>query len=168
MKQFTPVIKKIGDNTFYIRPFPAFTAANMTGDLANIATPALAAIAPIALKVKGKKVEDLMDTDISEVAPALSGAFAGLSGDELERLCKKLLTDHQNITVSQEGRESEILTEDLANEIFCGDTQDMFILMWQVISVNFNGFFKKLAARFGLDGDLLEKLQTTQNMAPLT
>ena len=168
MKQFTPVVKKIGDNTFYIRPFPAFTAANMTGDLANIATPALAAIAPLALKVKDKEVTDLMDTDISEVAPALSGAFAGLSGDELERLCKKLLTDHQNISVLQEGGEAKLLTEDLANEIFCGDTQDMFILMWQVVSINFNGFFKKLAARFGLDGGLLKKLQTTQNTAPLT
>lgn len=168
MKQFTPVVKKIGDNTFYIRPFPAFTAANMTGDLANIATPALAAIAPLALKVKDKKVTDLMDADISEVAPALSGAFAGLSGDELERLCKKLLTDHQTISVSQEGGEAKLLTEDLANEIFCGDTQDMFILMWQVVSINFNGFFKKLAARFGLDGELFKKLQTTQNTAPLT
>ena len=168
MKQFTPVVKKIGDNTFYIRPFPAFTAANMTGDLANIATPALAAIAPLALKVKDKKVTDLMDADISEVAPALSGAFAGLSGDELERLCKKLLTDHNNISVSQEGGEAKPLTEDLANEIFCGDTQDMFILMWQVVSINFNGFFKKLAARFGLDGEPFKKLQTTQNTAPLT
>ena len=33
MKQFKPAIKTIGENRFYIRPFPAFTAAKMTGDL---------------------------------------------------------------------------------------------------------------------------------------
>lgn len=44
MKQFTPVVKTIGNNKFYIRPFPAFTAAKMTGDLASVAAPLLAAI----------------------------------------------------------------------------------------------------------------------------
>lgn len=171
MKQMTPIIKEIGDNRFYIRPFPAFTAANMTGDLANMATPMLAAIAPIAVnalnsKKEGKKV---LDTDVAEMAPSLQGAFSGLSGDKLERLCRKLLVEHQNISVEMPGEEkSKLLTADLANEVFCGDTQDMFVLMWHVIQVNFAGFFKKLAAQFGLDGDLLKKLQNTQNMAPLT
>mgnify|MGYP006918803675 FL=1 len=35
------------------------------------------------------------------------------------------------------------------NDIFAGDLQDMFMLAVEVIKVNFNGFFKKLADRSG-------------------
>ena len=41
------------------------------------------------------------------------------------------------------------MTEDLADEIFCGDTQDMFILAFDVIQANYSGFFKRLGGQFG-------------------
>lgn len=41
------------------------------------------------------------------------------------------------------------LDKDLADEVFCGDIQDMFILCYEVIKVNFSGFFKKLGVQFG-------------------
>ena len=169
MKQTTPVVKEIGDVRFYIRPFPAFTAANMTGDLANMATPLLAAIAPIAVKALNSKDSKVLDTDVAELAPSLQGAFSGMSGDKLERMSRKLLIDNKNISVELEGEEkAKLLTQDLANEIFCGEIQDMFILMAHVIQANFTGFFKKLAARFGLDGDLFKRFQSTSNTGPLT
>ena len=37
----------------------------------------------------------------------------------------------------------EILDMDIVNEIFCGDVQDMFILAFYVIRLNFNGFFQE-------------------------
>lgn len=169
MKQTTPIVKEIGDVRFYIRPFPAFTAANMTGDLANMATPLLAAIAPIAVKAINSENGKALDTDVAELAPSLQGAFSGMSGDKLERMSRKLLIDNKNIYVELEGEEkAKLLTQDLANEIFCEEIQDMFILMAYVIQVNFTGFFKKLAARFGLDGDLFKRFQNTSNTAPLT
>ena len=36
MKQMEVTEKKIGDNTFYIKPFPAFVAVNISGDLASV------------------------------------------------------------------------------------------------------------------------------------
>ena len=81
MKQFTPVVKTIGNNKFYIRPFPAFTAAKMTGDLASVAAPLLAAIAPLVVKKTGDGKKTL-DADISEVAPLCRGpsrAFPAIS-----------------------------------------------------------------------------------------
>ena len=99
MKRLTPVVKEIGDNKFYIRPFSAFTAANMTGDLANVATPILAAIAPLVVKAVGSEDKKVLDTDVAEMAPSMQGAFSGLSGDKLERLSMKLLIEHQNISV---------------------------------------------------------------------
>ena len=169
MKRLTPVVKEIGDNKFYIRPFSAFTAANMTGDLANVATPILAAIAPLVVKAVGSEDKKVLDTDVAEMAPSMQGAFSGLSGDKLERLSMKLLIEHQNISVeTPESEKAKLLTKDLADELFCGEVEDMFVLMWYVIQVNFSGFFKKLAAWFWLVGDLFQKAQTTQNTAPLT
>ena len=130
MKRLTPVVKEIGDNKFYIRPFSAFTAANMTGDLANVATPILAAIAPLVVKAVGSEDKKVLDTDVAEMAPSMQGAFSGLSGDKLERLSMKLLIEHQNISVeTPESEKAKLLTKDLADELFCGEVEDMFVLM---------------------------------------
>lgn len=174
MRQFKPTVKTIGENRFYIRPFPAFTAAKMTGDLAAVVVPALAAIAPAAMKYSGGKDtgdKRALDTDISDLAPALQGAFSGLSGDKLEYLCRELLVAHGNVSVSPGGDDSDNrpLDEDAVNELFCGGLDEMFLLIFEVIKVNFSGFFKKLAAQYGLGGERgTEAPLSTANMAPLT
>ena len=136
MKRLTPVVKEIGDNKFYIRPFSAFTAANMTGDLANVATPILAAIAPLVVKAVGSEDKKVLDTDVAEMAPSMQGAFSGLSGDKLERLSMKLLIEHPNISVeTPESEKAKLLTKDLADELFCGEVEDMFVLMLSLIHI---------------------------------
>ena len=37
LKQLEPVVETVGDYKFYITPFPALKAANMTGELASTA-----------------------------------------------------------------------------------------------------------------------------------
>ena len=100
MKQQETTQKTIGENTFYIRPFPAFRAANISGELVKILSPAVGAIAS-AVGVSGANAKDaaasVMDMDIDEVAPKLGDAFSGLSGDSIERLMKKLLIESGNI-----------------------------------------------------------------------
>ena len=162
MKQTTVTEKVIGESTFYIRPFPAFTAANISGDLAALVTPLLGALAPLVVTKDEKgneKQGNIMDAQVEDAAPALGKAMSGLSGDQFERLMKKLLTDYQNISVVNEeatGGKVVVMDYDLANEVFCGEVQDMFVLCWEVIKLNFQGFFKKLGARFG---GLFEGLQ---------
>lgn len=151
MKQMETTEKKIGDSTFYIKPFPAFVAANISGDLAALITPLLGGLAPLLGEGENKE-ENVMDRDVGDVLPSLSAAFSSLSGDKFERLMKKLLIDHKNIAVVNEDvtdGEVQVLTYDTANEVFCGEVQDMYILCWEVIRLNFKGFFKKLGARFG-------------------
>ena len=154
LKQLEPTFETIGENTFAITPFPAFKAANLTGELASVLAPLMGALAPLASGVKvGENGTDasLLDIDASKAAEALSNC-AGISGDKLETLMKKLLIGG-NISVEYENeggeRVKERLNADLANELFCGDVQDMFLLCWYVIRLNFNGFFKRLAARSG-------------------
>ena len=47
LKQLEPKKETIGGLNFYIRPFPAMIAANLTGDLASLLTPVLAALMPL-------------------------------------------------------------------------------------------------------------------------
>ena len=68
-----------------------------------------------------------------------------------------------------EGEKVRLLTEDLANEIFCEEVQDMFILAFEVIRTNYNGFFKKLGNQFGsvIEGLNTKGTPSQQNMANL-
>jgi len=153
MKQMEVTTKKIGDNTFYISPFPAFTSARISGDLASVIAPIIGSFAPMLKGVDADSTEDLMNKDMDEVLPVLSEALAQLEGDKLEDLIKQLLIDYKNISYDDEDGEATRLTYDAANEIFCGEMQDMFVLCWEVIKLNFGGFFKKIA---GQSGNLLD------------
>ena len=143
--------RDLNGNTFYVRPFGAFKAANLSGEILSLLTPILAGVAPI---VAGATVEgdniSLLDMDAEKAAPHLASAMSGINGEKLEALLKKMLIQYKNVSVQLDGKdEAELLTEDLANEVFCGDTQDMFILAFDVIKVNYSGFFKKLGGQFG-------------------
>lgn len=169
LKQMEPVHKKIGDYNFYIRPFPAMVAANLTGDLASLLTPVLAALIPLVGNGEEDSKEDggLLDVDVNVAAASMAKSMEGFSGARVESMMKKLLVSHKNIVVElpildEDGvemgeAEQEILDMDLVNEIFCGEVQDMFVLAFHVVSLNFNGFFKKLAGRFGKAGEALVK-----------
>lgn len=145
---------RVGENTFYIWPYPAFTAANITGDLTSLIVPMLAAVAPLIGGDKG-----ILDVDITAATPAITNTFGGISGDQLESTLRKLLVDHQNITVDVEEAKGKIhterLTEELAGELFCGEVQDMFILSFEVIRNNFAGFFSKLGSQSGGAAEIL-------------
>ena len=170
LKQMEVIEKKIGDNTFYIKKFPAFTAVNISGELAAVLAPFIGGVASVAGKgnaeaENGDNPVNILDTDIEDAMPVFTQAFSNLSGDKFERLMKKLLIDHKNVSVEGETTDGEVklLTYDIANEVFCGDVQDMFVLCFEVIKLNFNGFFKKMAAQFGGLTEALKKAQNTKN-----
>lgn len=148
LKQMESKKVKVGDNEFYIKPFPAFKAANLTGELASVLSPLLSAVAPL---VGGNDTESIMDMDVDKVAEKMAENTIGninISGDKVEALMRKLLLGG-NIVIEYEDEEGEtqqeVLDKDLADEVFCGNVQDMFVLCVHVIKLNFNGFFSKLA-----------------------
>ena len=135
---------------FYIRPFPAMVAANLTGDLASLLTPVLAALMPLVGNSDNEsdgEDGDLMDIDVNDAAASISKSMEGFSGSKVESMMKKLLIAHKNVVVElpvmdeddvETGEYSqEILDMDIVNEIFCGDVQNMFILAFYVIRLNF-------------------------------
>ena len=148
LKQMETTKEIVGGFNFYISPFPAFKAANLTGELASVLAPLLGALAPL---VSDNKEGSLMDVDAAQAAEALSNC-TNISGDKMEKLMQKLLLGgHIVVELPDEEGETKAqrLDIDTANEIFCGEVQDMFILCFHVIKLNFNGFFKKIA---GLSG----------------
>lgn len=153
LRQTEPMVETVGEYKFYITPFPAFKAANLSGELASVLAPLFGALVPLVDKEKGENGESfgLGDIDAADAAEAISGC-AGISGDKLEQLMKKLLLGG-HISMEFENEDGEIEQErldmDLANEIFCGEIQDMFILCFHVIKMNFNGFFKRIAGQSG-------------------
>lgn len=167
MKRMEVTEKTIGENTFYIRPFSAFVAANISGELSAVIAPLLGSLGPLLGdtdvnaaaqqlepdfgKDKAAVAADVLNMDVEKIMPVLATAFSSISGDKFEHLMKRLLVDNQNISVEGEVTDgsTKILSKDLADEIFCGELQDMFILCFEVIKVNFGGFFRKLASQFG-------------------
>lgn len=162
MKQFDPKDVIVSGHQFHIFPFPAFKAANLSGELAQIAVPLLTAITALP---SGGEGENPLDRDLSELAPALSGAFDSLSGDKVETLLKKLLTQSKNITFEIEGGDTVYLTEELVNEIFCCDILGIYQLAFEVIRTNFGGFFEKLG---NLSGSVTEKVAPLMKKAAPT
>lgn len=169
----------IGDYDFYVSKFGAFKSANLSGELVRLFTPIIASIVPAASTLLGggdDESQSIFDKDISEglesLAPALAGAFNNLSGKQIEELMRKLLIEERNISFVEKDcmdtNRVKIMEWEDADELFCGDLQDMYQLAIKVIQLNFKGFFKKLAAQSGLD---LEKvgaaMMQSRNMAPL-
>lgn len=164
MKQLEAKAVTVGENIFHIRPFPAFKAANISGQLATLVTPILGGLLPMVGKGKDGK---MMDINLDEAAPAITGAFSTLSGDKLEELLHELLTKNNNVSVDDpETGKATLLTEDLANELFCADVQEMFLLAFEVIKINFSGFFAKLGNQFGgALGVLKDRVSSITNTA---
>lgn len=72
---------------------------------------------------------------------------------------RQLLIDHKNVYFEGVGDEKpQLLTAEELNEIFCMDLQDMYLLAWEVLKLNFQGFFKKLSTQSGDLGTLVEKV----------
>jgi hypothetical protein len=157
----------LSGNTYYIYPFGAFVSVNMSGEVFSFFAPVVAGAAPIVAGAEAGGDVSLLDVDAESAARHLANAVSGINGDRLEKLMKKLLVEHQNISVEAPDKKAEWLTKDLADELFCCETQDMFILAMEVIKVNYDGFFKNLAGQFGGLRDVITKrmaaLQSTEN-----
>ncbi len=179
MKQMEVTVKKIGSTKFYITPFPAFTAARVSGLLSEVLAPMLGELSPMfdGMEIdasNGGNIDtgDIMDMDIGQLIPALAGALGKLDGDKFEKLAMQLLVDYKNVSYQTESGETERLDYDAANEIFCGDMMGMIQLGFEVVKVNFGGFFKKLAPQSGslqeFTANLTAKSGGTKNGESLT
>ena len=185
MKRTTPETVTVNDTVFFVFPFSAFTAANLSGEVIALIGPVVGSFLPLA----GKGTENAQkadpdeqndpdeqeggildrEIDMEEAGKAVANAFCGLSGDKVERLLRKLLVDNGNIAYENENGKRERLTPDTVDELFCGNAQGLFVLAFHVIRVNYSGFFGKLPTLFGNRlKSAAEKAGISGSMASLT
>ena len=138
MKQLTAKETTVGGKVFYIKPFPAFKAAGISGELFSTLGPIIGSVLPM---LSG----NWMDTKVEDLAASMST----LNGDNVEQVARNLLTRYGNVSVSNGDSGTMLLTEELANETFCGEVENMFVLMFEVIKVNYTGFFEKVLHLYG-------------------
>lgn len=162
MKQFEPVDVTVNGYDFHIFPFPAFKAANMSGELVSVLGPALGSLLTL-LGNDEQEDSNLLDVNLEKSAPAIAGAFSSISGDKIEGLLKRLLISGRNISVERDDEGATYVTEDALNEIFCGSVEGMFILAFHVIKTNFGGFFKKFENLSGVVGEKFQSVMTPKN-----
>lgn len=168
-----PTQKQIGEYVFYIYPFSAFKAANISGELVSLISPILVSILPSVVNKDddGGGDESLLDMDISAAMPSIMQACSTLDGDKVEHMMRLLLTQNRNISFEHEQeRRVKWLSEDDMDELFCGSIEDMFVLAVEVIKINFKGFFKRLGNLSGNPAELLSKVQkpiSTDTLTPL-
>ena len=135
------------------------TVALGTHSVTGFADDSFITVEPLGDGVTSKSGCDtsVLDTDLATIAPEITKAFESLSGDAVEKLLRDLLVRGNNIAVDFNS-ETKPLTEDLVNELFCGDVQDMYILAFHVIKINYGGFFGKLGTQSGKVAELAQKL----------
>lgn len=141
LKQIEPKFVKLCDTDFAIYPFGAMKAANLSGELFKFFGPIVSGVVPLVLGS-----DDVMEMDVKNAMPLVMGAFSVMDGDTVEKLLNKLLLGG-NIScsyISENGPVQEKLSLDLLNAIFCQNIDDMYRLAYEVIKVNYAGFFEKL------------------------
>ena len=132
-------LKSVEDATFYVQSFNPFDAIKILGDLQKI-------IAPIMGGVVGQQGDDVKVG--MSVEAICKGLHDYVDGDNLLRVMKMLINP-DFISVSIEGGQPKRLTDDLVNLVFAGRTQGLFELCYEVIKINYDGFFTIFGDLFG-------------------
>ena len=160
MRRLEPTTVTIGEATYYIFPFNAFYASNLSGEILALVSPIIASLMPLVKAGNGEdNMENILNKNVEDVLPLITQAFNSLSGDKVEILLKKLIINQKNVSVEYEDengeKQKERLTYDLANELFCMDVFGMYQLAWEVIKLNYGNFFEKAPTQFGKASGIL-------------
>ena len=149
MRQLEPKRVTIGEVEYAIYPFGAFDAAAISGDLAKILGPFVAGLLPLV----GADGETRLNGDLTEAMPAVTSAFQSLDGDKLQGILRQLLIVKKNISCEYRDENDhvvqQILTIEVANQIFVGKLDEMIQLAVEVIKFNYAGFFTNLLDLYG-------------------
>lgn len=148
-----------GDNLFYIRPMDPFSSVNLLGDLTKTLSPIAGKASAAAVGGdKGKGKQSILDAELN--AASIEGIFTAIAenvdGAKIESLLKRILNE-QYISVRVSGQEAVRLTREVIAELFTGNAQDMLMLAFEVLKVNYGGFTKLFRSLSGSVPGLLKR-----------
>ena len=159
----------LGGYNFYIYPFGAMRAAHISGDLFGVAAPLVAAIASL-LSANGldDSNESIMDMDAGKAIRYIIPAFSTINGETVEKLIRLLIIKYQNVAYdTDEDQVAKWLDENEVDIVFRRDLPNLYMLAWEVIKLNFGGFFEMLSNLFGEQDGVLAETTTLRRMENL-
>jgi len=153
----------IGDNVFCVRKFRAFPSARISGNVIALLAPLLGGAGALfdawggsddGGDDGGADNSSLLNQDIASFLPDLAEGLAKLDGRKLEVMLGELLIDEG--CISYDGNR---LTQDMVDEVFCGDLKGMLTLAVEVIKLNYGSLFTLLGFQFGSREDQKEQME---------
>lgn len=141
----TEIRLQTADNVvFHVQCFDPFTALRVLGDLQRV-------LAPIVGSMVGSANATNVET-INILSKSISNICKGLhdyvDGDTLVKLVEMLVREDY-ISVSIEGGSPKRLSKDLVNLVFNGNPAGVLELAYEVVKVNYGGFFTIFKTLFG-------------------
>lgn len=160
LKSITPTTVTYDGIDFAIFPFPAMTAAMISGDLAQFVGPIIAGVIPIigegnsAEEIGENSVDRMLSMSNTELLPCLNAALSTLNGENVQKILTELLIKHGNINCEYSDevtgvRKQEKLTRSLLDELFIGRLDSMLMLALDVVKLNFADFFTGILSQYG-------------------
>lgn len=143
---------QISGTSFFIAPFPVFVSVRITAMLTKVLSPVLGGL--VALLGSGNNEEGTSESDAMEEAaaaiPTFTDAMSSLNPYDFEKLMRELLITSRTIVWKNDQQpDGEILIEESLNALMAGNSQDVYILAYHVLKVNFKGFFEKFKSLSG-------------------
>lgn len=160
LKSITPTTVTYDGIDFAIFPFPAMTAAMISGDLAQFVGPIIAGVIPIIgggnseEEIGENSIDRLLSMSNAELLPSLNAALSTLNGENVQKILTELLIRYGNINCEYSDevtgvRKQEKLTRSLLDELFIGRLDSMLMLALDVVKLNFADFFTGILSQYG-------------------
>lgn len=141
--------KEIGENVYFVRPFPPLKSLELLGDLQAVVTSSLDAAVDKKDGVDSEEEMSVLDSNIN-IGAIISGIGKNLKGPALVSFANRII-DKEFVSVKRPTDETAIkLEKNISDNIFAGHLLEMLQLMHFVLEVNYADFFENLPDLSGI------------------
>lgn len=137
-------LKTVNDVVFHVQCFDPFAALRVLGDLQRVLSPIVGSMVGSANATDVESI-NILSKSISNIC---NGLHEYVDGDTLVKLIEMLVREDY-ISVSIEGGTPKRLSKDLVNLVFNGNPGGVLELAYEVVKVNYGGFFTIFKTLFG-------------------
>ena len=137
-------LKTVNDVVFHVQCFDPFTALRVLGDLQRVLSPIVGSMVGSANATDVESI-NILSKSISNIC---NGLHEYVDGETLVKLIEMLVREDY-ISVSIEGGTPKRLSKDLVNLVFNGNPGGVLELAYEVVKVNYGGFFTIFSTLFG-------------------
>ena len=137
-------LKTVNDVVFHVQCFDPFTALRVLGDLQRVLSPIVGSMVGSANATDVESI-NILSKSISNIC---NGLHEYVDGETLVKLIEMLVREDY-ISVSIEGGTPKRLSKDLVNLVFNGNPGGVLELAYEVVKVNYGGFFTIFKNLFG-------------------